>query len=60
MVEGDTMGKYRPPLERKYGRGVQVCRRCGSRDAVIQKYGLYLCRQCFREVAFALGFRKYN
>ncbi|RLG85186.1 MAG: 30S ribosomal protein S14, partial [Thermoprotei archaeon] len=28
------MGKYKPPAIRKYGRGVQVCRRCGSRDAV--------------------------
>ena len=23
------------------------------------KYGLYLCRQCFREVATRLGFKKY-
>lgn len=54
------MAKFKPPELRKYGRGVQVCRRCGSRDAVIQAYGLYLCRQCFREVAYKLGFKKYN
>jgi small subunit ribosomal protein S14 len=54
------MGKYRTRLERRYGRGEQVCRRCGSRDGVIQKYGLYLCRQCFREVARMLGFRIYS
>ncbi len=54
------MGKYRPRKERKHGRGVQVCRRCGSRDAVIQKYNLYFCRQCFREVARSLGFRIYS
>jgi len=53
------MGKYKPPAERKYGKGTQVCRRCGSKDSVIQKYGLYLCRQCFREVAYSLGFKKY-
>jgi len=53
------MGKYRPRAERRTGRGVQVCRRCGSRDAVIQKYGIYLCRQCFREVARSIGFRIY-
>ncbi|RLG74993.1 MAG: 30S ribosomal protein S14, partial [Thermoprotei archaeon] len=47
------MAKFRPPKERKYGRGVQKCVRCGNRDAVIQKYGLYLCRQCFRELAFS-------
>jgi Ribosomal protein S14p/S29e. len=27
---------------------------------VIQKYGLMLCRQCFREVARDMGFRKYE
>lgn len=54
------MGKFRPSVNRRYGRGVQICIRCGSRDAVIQKYGLYLCRQCFREVAYSLGFRKYS
>jgi SSU ribosomal protein S14P len=53
-----SMGKYKPPAEVKFGRGAQVCRRCGSRDSVIQKYGLYLCRQCFREVAYDLGFKK--
>jgi small subunit ribosomal protein S14 len=54
------MGKYKPPKIEKYGRGAQVCRRCGSRDAVIQAYGLYLCRQCFREVAYMMGFKKYS
>mgnify|MGYP001772509801 CR=1 FL=1 len=52
------MGKYKPPAERKHGRGVQSCKRCGSTDSVIQKYGLYLCRQCFREVANEMGFKK--
>jgi small subunit ribosomal protein S14 len=54
------MGKYKPPKVIKHGRGVQECRRCGSRDAVIQAYGLYLCRQCFREIAYMMGFKKYS
>lgn len=53
------MGKYRPPKVVRYGRGAYKCQRCGSRDAVIKKYGLMLCRQCFRELAVSLGFRKY-
>jgi len=53
------MGKFKPPKPRKVGRGVQVCQRCGTKDAVIQKYGLYLCRHCFRELAYVMGFRKY-
>jgi small subunit ribosomal protein S14 len=54
------MGKYKPPKTIKHGRGAQECRRCGSRDAVIQAYGLYLCRQCFREIAYVMGFKKYS
>ncbi|ADV65462.1 30S ribosomal protein S14 [Desulfurococcus mucosus] len=54
------MAKIKQPKTYKYGRGTQVCRRCGSRDAVIQAYGLYLCRQCFREVAAVIGFKKYE
>ncbi|MCS7112269.1 MAG: 30S ribosomal protein S14 [Ignisphaera sp.] len=54
------MAKFRAPAERRYGRGAQVCRRCGNRDAIIQKYGIYLCRQCFREVAGIMGFRKFS
>nr|AOZ56022.1 hypothetical protein [uncultured korarchaeote] len=37
------------------------CKRCGRRGrGIIRKYGLYLCRQCFREVAERMGWRKYN
>ncbi len=54
------MGKYRQSIVKRYGRGTQKCIRCGSKDAVIQKYGLYLCRQCFREVAYSLGFKKFS
>ncbi|MBM1154496.1 30S ribosomal protein S14 [archaeon] len=54
------MGKYRPPKKRKFGKGSRRCRRCGTHMGVIQKYGLMLCRNCFREVAKLLGFRKYS
>jgi len=46
--------------ERRFGKDTVRCRRCGSCNAVIRRYGLYLCRQCFREVARQLGFRKYS
>lgn len=54
------MGKHRPPRIRKFGKGSRKCIRCGSRDAIIQVYGLMLCRQCFREIAPSLGFKKYS
>ncbi|MCC6012982.1 MAG: 30S ribosomal protein S14 [Candidatus Verstraetearchaeota archaeon] len=38
----------------------RVCRRCGSKGgALVRKYGLQVCRQCFREIASSLGFKKY-
>jgi small subunit ribosomal protein S14 len=52
--------KFCKPKERKFGRGARRCRRCGRFGAHIRKYGLNLCRQCFREVARELGFRKYG
>jgi small subunit ribosomal protein S29e len=45
---------------RKFGKGSRPCRRCGSYGPVIRKYGLNLCRHCFREVAEKLGFKKYQ
>ncbi|MEZ0393971.1 MAG: 30S ribosomal protein S14 [Desulfurococcaceae archaeon] len=54
------MGKYKPPNTYKHGKGAKACARCGARDAVIQAYGLYLCRQCFRELATSMGFKKYS
>lgn len=45
---------------RKFGKGSRPCRRCGAYGPIIRRYGLMLCRQCFREVAEKLGFKKYN
>ncbi len=52
--------KFNKPKKRKYGRGIKVCSRCHRRGAHISRYGLNLCRQCFREVAKDLGFKKYG
>jgi small subunit ribosomal protein S14 len=54
------MGKYRPPKVRKFGKGSRQCKICGTHEAVIQKYGLMICRRCFREVAPFMGFKKYE
>ena len=45
--------------DKKFGR-VEVCARCGRKRGIIRRYGLHLCRQCFREMAFEIGFRKYS
>ncbi len=52
--------KFNKPKIRKYGAGRKKCTRCGRTGAHISRYGLKLCRQCFREVAKSLGFEKYG
>ncbi|KAI0367520.1 hypothetical protein BV20DRAFT_950107 [Pilatotrama ljubarskyi] len=43
---------------RKYGKGSRQCRLCAHQAGLIRKYGLDLCRQCFREKAASIGFQK--
>ncbi|SPN98932.1 40S ribosomal protein S29 [Cephalotrichum gorgonifer] len=45
---------------RNYGKGSRSCRVCKHRAGLIRKYGLDLCRQCFREKAKDIGFNKYR
>ncbi len=56
----EKFSKYNLPRKRKYGRSTKTCRRCGRNRAHISKYGLHYCRQCFREIASKLGFKKYD
>jgi small subunit ribosomal protein S14 len=52
--------KYNVPKSRKTGKNVRRCRRCARRGAHIGKYGLGYCRQCFRQLAQKIGFKKFN
>ncbi|MDP7324208.1 MAG: 30S ribosomal protein S14 [Candidatus Woesearchaeota archaeon] len=52
--------KHNAPKERKTGRNNIICVRCGRRRGIIRKYGLYVCRQCFREIALKIGFKKFS
>jgi len=52
--------KHNKPKVRSCGKALKKCRRCGRNGAHIEKYGLNLCRQCFREIAHELGFKKYS
>ncbi|KAL9939358.1 hypothetical protein V8E36_002171 [Tilletia maclaganii] len=45
---------------RGYGKGSRQCRVCGNQGGIIRKYGLDICRQCFREKADSIGFAKYR
>lgn len=36
------------------------CRRCSRDQGLVGKYDIWLCRQCFREIARDMGFKKYS
>ena len=52
--------KHNSPKKRTTGFNLKKCRRCGRTKSHISKYGLTLCRQCFREIATKIGFKKYS
>lgn len=52
--------KHNSPKKRTCGVALKRCKRCGRIRGHIQKYGLGLCRQCFREVATSIGFKKFG
>ncbi|XP_035679522.1 40S ribosomal protein S29 [Branchiostoma floridae] len=45
---------------RKYGPGSRYCRVCSNHHGIIRKYGLNMCRQCFRQYANDIGFKKLD
>ena len=54
----DKSYEFTGKKKQNFGRVSRWCKRCGDYTEVIQKYKLYLCRRCFREVAESLGFKK--
>jgi small subunit ribosomal protein S14 len=39
---------------------LEACQRCGRKQGLVGKYNIWLCRQCFREIANGMGFEKYQ
>ena len=52
--------KHNRPKKKNFGIGSRKCKRCGRYGAHVSKYSLELCRQCFREIATQIGFRRYT
>lgn len=52
--------KHNKPKDRKFGTATKRCERCGRIGAFLGQYGINLCRQCFREIAEEIGFKKYS
>ncbi|MGA3199837.1 MAG: 30S ribosomal protein S14 [Halobacteriota archaeon] len=47
-------------MAEKKRREAHECRRCGRKQGLVTKYEIFLCRQCFREIARDMQFEKYN
>jgi small subunit ribosomal protein S14 len=52
--------KHNKPRKRKFGTAAFKCENCGRFGAKVGQYNINLCRQCFREMALELGFKKYS
>lgn len=59
-AERAAMLKHNKPTPPKFGIGARRCKICLRYGAHIRKYGLNVCRQCFRDIAEDLGFQKYG
>lgn len=52
--------KHNLPRKRSFGESTKKCAVCGRTGGHISKYGLNICRQCFRDNALELGFKKFS
>ncbi|MCH6576046.1 MAG: 30S ribosomal protein S14 [Bacteroidetes bacterium] len=52
--------RFNAPKKRTTGINLKKCKWCGRTRGHISKYGLHLCRQCFRSIATKIGFKKYS
>lgn len=52
--------KHNTPNKRAFGESTKKCEICGRTGGHVSKYGLNVCRQCFRDHALELGFKKFN
>jgi len=52
--------KHNKPKTRTYGKITKKCELCKNTHGRIGKYKINICRQCFRENATKMGFKKYS
>ncbi len=45
--------------KKNFGR-TEGCVRCGRKRGMVRRYGIRMCRQCFRETAPSIGFKKFS
>ncbi|MDO8624676.1 MAG: 30S ribosomal protein S14 [Candidatus Diapherotrites archaeon] len=54
-VDKHNQKKVRSPKLKEYH-----CRICNGQRGMVRKYGILLCRRCFKDNAIKLGFRKLD
>jgi small subunit ribosomal protein S14 len=52
--------RHNAPKKRATGMSLLRCVNCARYGGHIGKYGIHMCRHCFRERAIKLGFKKYS
>ena len=57
--EGDNEANTGEHAAKRTGQE-NACRRCDREQGLVGKYDIWLCRQCFREIAPKMGFKKYR
>lgn len=60
MSESETDSEATGEHAGKRTTQIEECQRCGRKQGLVGKYDIYLCRQCFREIARSMGFKKYR
>lgn len=51
---------HNSPKERTCGFSLRKCVKCNRSGGHVSKYGIHMCRQCFRDYAEKIGFKQYN
>ena len=59
MSESDVDAETGEQAGKRTGQ-LHACRRCSREQGLVGKYDIWLCRQCFREIAREMGFKKYS
>ena len=52
------MSENKPP--RKDKLVPSICKWCGVHKGVMKRYGMHICRRCFKDNALKMGWTKYS
>ena len=59
-VQSMNIEKVKIKQREVYRGRIKGCVLCDRKRGLVRRYGLNMCRQCFRDRATELGFKKYD